>query len=162
MPTPDDHHHVIPTVVHVIPAQAGIQRKAKHAVFPPLFAKQKGDASSEARRRGFIHYPCHSERSEESPPLREAQGDASERSEIAGDARRGGSRTAPYSNQIPSQFIIKNHSNHSSKNTVIPAQAGIQTKTNPGQTSAKYHSQSNPAHPHPPQTKPHRRPPKPK
>ena len=146
MLTPDDHYPVIPantpvipTVVHVIPAEAGasadgtsIQRKAKHAVFPPLFAKQKEDAASEARRRGFIHYPCHSERSEESPPLREAQGDASERSEVAGDARRGGSRTAPTTPSKP---------HHSSSQKII---AITVQKTNPGQTAAKYHSQSCP------------------
>ena len=88
---------------HVIPADAGNQRKTKHAI-PPL-RKAKGDAS--AARRGcpkFTATPPTSFPRTPFPPLRSAKGDAS-----------AASRGMP---------VIHPNTPH-----VIPADAGTQRKT---------------------------------
>ena len=88
-------------------------QRGREDCIPPLFAEQKGDAASAARRRGFIHpHPSQPIIVQASPqtPLRSAKGgDSSLRLERQRDS------------QTPkSQPIIKNHRNHSSKDGMTP------------------------------------------
>ena len=78
------------------------QHFTKNPLDPPICTARDGDLNYRSAWHTDLGFPVPlmSQR-KMGPPLREAQGDASDRSEIAGDARGGQAARFPHSREMP-------------------------------------------------------------